>query len=106
MDFILSLFTATSRLHPTPQYVQTVRTFFCTFLLFDSNTSEMADVGQACAQAPQLTQSEFRKLSSKLLIIRLSNPRPAMLKTISPCTSSYARTHRKQLIHLERSEVM
>ena len=36
---------------------------------FDSKTSEMAEVGQAWAQAPQLTQSDSKKLFSKLLIM-------------------------------------
>src|SRR5690349_19482954 len=106
MDFTLSSTTATPRLQPTPQYVQTVLTFLSTAMDFDSKTSEMADVGHAWAQAPQLTQSDSKNDFSKLLTIWLSKPRPAMLSTISPCTSSQARTHRKQLMHLEKSDTM
>ncbi|MBK7084493.1 MAG: hypothetical protein IPH53_07420 [Flavobacteriales bacterium] len=58
------------------------------------NTSVMALVGQACAQAPQLTQSLLKKLSSVPLAMWLSKPRPAIVSTISPCTSSQARTQR------------
>ena len=36
---------------------------------FDSKTSLMAEVGQACAQAPQLTQSESKNELSKLFTI-------------------------------------
>ena len=61
LDFTFLLTTATSRLHPTPQYVQTVRIFSSTTIDLDSNTSDIADVGQACAHAPQLTQSDSKK---------------------------------------------
>ncbi len=54
----------------------------------------MALVGQACAQAPQLTQSLSKKLSLVPFTMWLENPRPAMVSTISPCTSSQARTQR------------
>jgi hypothetical protein len=54
----------------------------------------MALVGQACAQAPQLTQSLSLKLSPVPFAIQLLKPRPAMVSTISPCTSSQARTQR------------
>ncbi len=84
MDLTLLSCTATSRLHPTPQYVHTVRTFLSTATDLLSNTSEMADVGQACAHAPQLTQSDSKKETSLPLIILESNPRPDMLKTNSP----------------------
>ena len=57
-------------------------------------------VGQACTQAPQLTQS----LASALSVFapndtRLSKPRPSMVSANVPCTSSQALTHREQTIH-------
>ena len=93
MDFTLSLTTETSRLHPTPQYVHTVRTFLSYTTDLDSKTSEMAEVGQACAHAQQLTQSDSKKDTSLPLTILESNPLADMLSTSSPCTSSHARTH-------------
>ena len=48
---------------------ETVLVFVSAATLLDSNTSEIAEVGQACAQAPQLTQSDSRKLLLKLFIM-------------------------------------
>ena len=61
-------------------------------------------VGQACTQAPQLTQSEVRKSSSAPPgETRLSKPRPSMVSAKVPCTSSQARTQRLHTMHLEGS---
>ncbi len=58
-------------------------------------------VGQACTQAPQLTQSLVRKLSAAVpALTRLSKPRPSMVSAKVPCTSSQARTQREQTMHL------
>ena len=54
---LLSLIDA-SKLHPTPQYEQVVLTFLSTATDLDLKTSEIASVGQVCAQAPQETQDE------------------------------------------------
>ena len=69
IDFTSPLRVETSRLQPTPQYVHIVLVFSVPTIDFDSKTSEMAEVGQAWAQAPQLTQSDSKKLFSKLLIM-------------------------------------
>jgi hypothetical protein len=42
-------------LHPTPQYVHTVRVFFVASIDFDMNRSLIAEVGHACEHAPQDT---------------------------------------------------
>jgi hypothetical protein len=52
------------------------------------------EVGQACAQAPQDTQSDSKNDWFMPLMIVLSKPRPATLSTNWPCTSSQARTQR------------
>ena len=51
----LSSLIDASKLHPTPQYEQVVLTFLSTAADLDWNTSEIASVGQVCAQAPQET---------------------------------------------------
>jgi len=86
--------------------VQIVRVFFVARMAFDSCTSEIAEVGQAWAQAPQLTQGESSKLTSSPLMMRASNPRPCIERTNCPCTSSQALTQREQLMHFDRSDVM
>ena len=72
IDLIFPLDFATSRLHPTPQYVHIVRTVSVFAIDFDSKISLIALVGQACAHAPQLTQSLSAKLASKLLMKKYS----------------------------------
>jgi hypothetical protein len=47
MDKISFPFVATSKLQPTPQYVQIVRVFFVASIAFDLNASEIAEVGHA-----------------------------------------------------------
>jgi hypothetical protein len=61
-------------------------------------------VGQACTQAPQLTQSDDRKSSpAPPALTRLSKPRPSMVSAKVPCTSSQARTQRLQTMHFDGS---
>ena len=63
-------------------------------------------VGQACTQAPQLTQSDCRKSSAAAPAeTRLSKPRPEMVRAKVPCTSSQARTQREQTMHFAGSKV-
>ncbi|KAF1052727.1 MAG: hypothetical protein GAK34_01184 [Delftia tsuruhatensis] len=57
-------------------------------------------VGQACTQAPQLTQSLSMKLPPCPAVTRDSNPRPEMVSAKVPCVSSQARTQRLQTMHL------
>src|SRR5262245_44917632 len=106
MDRISLPFVATSRLQPTPQYVQIVRVFFVASMDLDLWTSEIADVGHACEHAPQDTHAESSNEESMPLMMRASNPRPCIESTNCPCISSHARTQREQLMHFERSEVM
>src|SRR5438445_7718118 len=94
---------ATMRLQPTPQYVQMVRVFFVASMDFDLKISEIADVGQAWAHAPQETHVESSKELSRPLMMRASKPRPYMESTNWPCTSSQARTQREQLMHFASS---
>ena len=61
-----------------------------------------AEVGQACTGSAAYT-IRFKKFLPSLFTIWASNPLPAMLSTISPCTSSQALTQRKQLMHFEKS---
>ena len=64
-----------------------------------------AAVGQACTQAPQLTQSDERKSSPAMPAeTMLSKPRPSIVSAKVPCTSSQARTQREQTMHLAGSK--
>ena len=62
-------------------------------------------VGQAWTQAPHETHSLDRKSSAvcPALIIE-AKPRPSIVSAKVPCTSSQARTHREQTMHLEGSK--
>src|SRR3546814_9572432 len=62
------------------------------------------DVGQACTQAPQETQSLSRKLSFWPAVMRDSKPRPSTVKANVPWTSSQARTQRLHTMHLRSEE--
>jgi hypothetical protein len=83
-----------------------VRVFFVASMDFEKNTSLMAEVGQACAQAPQETHSESAKDWSRPLMIFALKPRPCIESTCWPWISSQARTQREQLMHFASSEVM
>ena len=67
----------------------------------DWNMSLIAEVGQACEQAPQDTQVESSNEVSSPLMMRASKPRPCIESTNCPWTSSQARTQREQLMHFE-----
>ena len=45
-------------------------------------------------QAARFFGSHEKNMAGHKLMMRLSKPRPAMLSTNCPCTSSHARTHR------------
>ena len=60
-------------------------------------------VGQACTQAPQLTQSLSMNEPLCPAVTRLSKPRPLIVSAKVPCVSSQARTQRLQTMHLAGS---
>jgi len=65
--------------------------------------SSSVAVGQACTQAPQLTQSDSMKLPPCPAVTREPKPRPVMVSAKVPCVSSQARTQRLQTMHLAGS---
>ena len=73
---------------------------------FDMKRSLIAEVGQACEQAPQDTQGLSSKVVSSPLMMRAPKPRPCIDNTNCPWISSQARTQREQLMHLDKSDVM
>src|SRR3954468_9234061 len=89
---------------PTPQYAQVVSTVRFGMPSSTTERSCSVDVGQACTQAPQDTQSDSMKEPPAPAAIFVSNPRPSSVRAKVPCTSSQARTQREQAMHLLASK--
>src|SRR5580704_15461927 len=87
---------------PTPQYAQVVITLCSPWPFAITDFSISVAVGQACTHAPQDTHSESMK---SLLPAETTEakPRPSIVSAKVPCTSSQARTHREQTMHLPGS---
>ncbi len=62
------------------------------------------EVGHACTQAPQETQSDSMNVPPAPAATFDSNPRPSMVRANVPCTSPQARTQREQAMHLLASK--
>src|SRR5690606_23551238 len=96
-------FISALKAQPTPQYAQVVTTACSACPISITDFSMSVDVGQACTQAPQDTQSLDMKSSSWPAATRELNPRPAIVSAKVPCTSSQARTQRLHTMHLDGS---
>src|SRR5436190_24213912 len=85
---------------PTPQYAQVVVATRSGRPILMTDFSVSATVGQASTQAPHDTHSDARNESSWLAATFDPNPRPWIVSANVPCTSSHARTHREQTMHI------
>ena len=88
---------------PTPQYAQVVCTVRVGIPKSITDFSCNVAVGHACTQAPQETHSLDRKFNPPGLTLELK-PRPSIVRARVPCTSSQARTHLLQTMHLLSSK--
>src|SRR5271154_5198853 len=92
------------KVQPTPQYAQVVTTLCSGWPFSMTVFSVSVAVGQAWTQAPHDTHSDSRKLVLPEATLE-AKPRPSMVSAKVPCTSSQARTHREQTMHLAASKV-
>ncbi|CAB4343705.1 unannotated protein [freshwater metagenome] len=90
--------------HPTPQYAHVVSTVRTGMPKSMTVFSCSVPVGHAWTQAPHETHSLDIK-SVPPGETRESKPRPSIVKASVPWTSSHARTHLLQTMHLLESNV-
>jgi hypothetical protein len=90
---------------PTPQYAQVVVATRSGRPIATTDFSVNATVGQASTQAPHDTHSDAKNDSFWLAETLELNPRPWMVSANVPWTSSHARTHLEQTMHIVGSKL-